>query len=255
MFLPISTSTLGSPDSSGQLSAPVSAPSDLAKLTHLTAACSPRDTQKFPTSETPRYSPIQTDRHRTNYLMLLRAGYLANLQACLGKGVVAATNVGYGPQPSELCAVFDPSSGYLKTPQLSLLSSEEGRLTESSVAWPTSGMMCCGKSYPLPPLVLDMDESVSGFLLPTPTARDWKDTPGMAKEPDDRTRNDQLPRRIYVLENSLPRSGIINPEFSLWLMGFPAGWLKLSCTLSEMRSFLKPRKSSSRPSPAVSEES
>ena len=43
-----------------------------------------------------------------------------------------------------------------------------------------------------------------------------------------RDRTDALPRRIYWLEKSPPRSGIINPEFVRWLMGFPEGWLEES---------------------------
>lgn len=161
----------------------------------------------------------------TDGLMSLLAVCLVNLRASSGSGVELLTNVGSGPTPSELCAAYDPSSGYLKTPQLSLLSNEEGRLTESSVDWPRNGMMSSGKSYPLPPLVRDISAKESGYLLPTPTARDWKDTPGMKREAEGRDRTDQLPRRIYAIENSLPKSGMLNPAFSLWLQGYPAGWL------------------------------
>jgi hypothetical protein len=87
-------------------------------------------------------------------------------------------------------------------------------------------MMCNGTLYPLPRLVQAIEGSASGFLLPTPIARDWKDTPGMAKQAGDRKREDTLPRKIYAREQSLARSGIINPAFSLWLMGYPADWLK-----------------------------
>lgn len=66
----------------------------------------------------------------------------------------------------------------------------------------------------------------SSWLLPTPTARDWKDTPGMKREAWNRSREDQLPRRIFAIENAKTGDGMLNPEFSLWLMGFPAGWLK-----------------------------
>lgn len=48
----------------------------------------------------------------------------------------------------------------------------------------------------------------------------------MAKEAGKRKREDTLPRKIYAREKSPARSGIINPAFSLWLMGFPAGWLE-----------------------------
>lgn len=89
-------------------------------------------------------------------------------------------------------------------------------------------MMCNGTLYRLPPLVQAIDAKDSGFWLCTPIARDWKDTPGMAKQAGKRKREDTLPRKIYAREKSPPRSGIINPAFSLWLMGFPAGWLEIS---------------------------
>lgn len=104
--------------------------------------------------------------------------------------------------------------------------------------------MCNGTAYQLPPLVPDIAEIGSGYWLPTPTARDWKDTPGMAQRSGDRNRTDQLPRRIYALEQSPARGGILNPEFSLWLMGFPAGWLDIDFTPSETRSFRQSRASS-----------
>jgi hypothetical protein len=66
----------------------------------------------------------------------------------------------------------------------------------------------------------------------TPTARDFKDTPNMATTAKDgRERDDQLPRRIYGDESSktggASRGGMrLTPEFLCWLMGFPADWLK-----------------------------
>ena len=118
-------------------------------------------------------------------------------------------------------------------------------------------MMCNGTLYPLPRLVQAIAVNGSGYLLPTPTAstggaeppgktgrklitvlknhmlptliaRDWKDTPGMAKQAGDRQRTDTLPRSIFDREKSPPRSGIINPKFSLWLMGYPANWLEIN---------------------------
>ena len=71
-------------------------------------------------------------------------------------------------------------------------------------------------------------ESIS---WPTPTARDWKDTPGMAKtavnkDGSKRSRTDQLARAVYSRENTT--NGNLNPEFSEWLMGVPIGWTELN---------------------------
>jgi hypothetical protein len=59
-------------------------------------------------------------------------------------------------------------------------------------------------------------------------ARDWENTPGMAKQSGKRKRTDALLRAIYYREKSPPRSDIINPRLSLWLMGFPDEWLKIN---------------------------
>ena len=88
-------------------------------------------------------------------------------------------------------------------------------------------------------------------MWPTPSARDWKDTPGMkARRRDGRDRSaDQLPRAVYQEEaarfyptmdygaakgrgqsSADDRSrlgGSLNPEWVEWLMGFPDGWTDL----------------------------
>ena len=158
----------------------------------------------------------------------LRRECLASLQAAPADGVELLTNAGSGPTPSACLAAFDPASRSLKTRQLCLALSPDGPSQESSVSWPVSGMMLGGSASPLEPLVQGIAETVCGLWLPTPCARDWKDVPGMAKSAGDRNRNDMLARRIYILEASPPRSGIINPAFCLWFMGFPGGWLSTS---------------------------
>ena len=71
-------------------------------------------------------------------------------------------------------------------------------------------------------------------MFPTPTSRDWKDTPGMALEsvnPDGsrRDRTELLPRRIYsqIPEAERKSSGQLNPTWVEWLMGYPLGWTDL----------------------------
>lgn len=63
----------------------------------------------------------------------------------------------------------------------------------------------------------------------TPSARDWKDSPGMSKtgtNPDgsERTRIDQLPRQVYAEESD---GGSLNPTWVEWLMGWPLLWTSL----------------------------
>jgi len=70
--------------------------------------------------------------------------------------------------------------------------------------------------------------SVVVRILPTPTTRDHKDTPGMAQESaTGRVRLDQLPRVIFAAESPAPIGGMkLTPEFQCWLMGYPPDWLK-----------------------------
>jgi hypothetical protein len=72
----------------------------------------------------------------------------------------------------------------------------------------------------------------------SPSARDWKDTPGMSEtgtNPDgtERTRLDQLPLQASLTASGETQNGStvatvntgqLSPAFSLWLMGFPAEW-------------------------------
>ena len=86
---------------------------------------------------------------------------------------------------------------------------------------------------------------------PTPTARDWKDSPGMAltaKNPDGSVRNrtDLLPRKVGLISNgsnaSTEQRGRLNVEFVRWLMGYPAAWGR--CAAMATRLSRKSRRSS-----------
>ena len=75
---------------------------------------------------------------------------------------------------------------------------------------------------------IDLEDAVNTY--PTPTARDWKDTRGMAFEginPDGsrRDRTDLLSTRIYSTEK---KEGKLNPDWVELLMGWPLGWTSLT---------------------------
>ena len=77
-----------------------------------------------------------------------------------------------------------------------------------------------------------LEDQVQGWT--TPSARDWKDTPGMSTEgvnPDGtiRERLDQLPRQIHgaigiPCSAETGKQGVLAPAFSRWLMAFPEIW-------------------------------
>ena len=180
----------------------------------------------MPTSETAIASELTNSQTRMASLMSLRVACHASLQASSGNGVDLLTKDGCGRIPCESSENYDLATRSWKTHELFSLWKVAQPSGESLGALPTSGMMCNGTLYPLPRLVQATAGNDSGYLLPTPIARDWKDTPGMAKQAGERKRTDTLPRAIYDREKSPPRSGIINPKFSLWLMGYPENWLE-----------------------------
>lgn len=152
------------------------------------------------------------------------------------------TNGGSGPSSPVWLASYDPDTSSWRTSQVSLLSTEDERFPRSSETWPRWGTTRRGEAFALPTperptagsgsssslniptptapdaIWADKGHSRRGIvgnhnlglvdwartLLPTPAARDYKDTPRMALEatnPDgtDRDRTDLLPKRIYSL--------------------------------------------------------
>jgi hypothetical protein len=122
---------------------------------------------------------------------------------------------------------------------------------DSATSWetfPASGMYVDGQLSALPMSAFRTQENVFGFSLPTPTARDWKDTPGMALErKDGKKRTDRLPMLLFSCVRSAGiewkkttpmdartvsvrgltvkiQGSEYSPELPEWLMEWPIGW-------------------------------
>jgi hypothetical protein len=124
---------------------------------------------------------------------------------------------------------------------------------KSSKDLPRSAMLHAGSLWELIPSDCITNASGFGSTLPTPTARDWKDTFGMSPERrDGKTRLDRLPMLLFSLVRSAGMSSTTLkaltaartvelkdlaqveisgpdycPELPEWVMGWPIGWTEL----------------------------
>jgi hypothetical protein len=125
----------------------------------------------------------------------------------------------------ESLAKYDQNSRSWRTAQCLLFED----LGESLETFPNWGIMRGGECWERTMLALPTAGRESG-LWATPSARDWKDTPGMAffsinADGTLRNREDQLARQVYASENAT--GGQLNPTWVEWLMGWPIGWTDL----------------------------
>jgi hypothetical protein len=125
----------------------------------------------------------------------------------------------------ESLAKYDPNTHSWRTPQCLLFEDS----TECLETFPRWGSMLNGECWERTMLALPTAGRESG-LWATPSARDWKDTPGMAffsinADGTLRNREDQLARQVYASENAT--GGQLNPTWVEWLMGWPIGWTDL----------------------------
>ena len=155
----------------------------------------------------------------------------------------------YGGRCCELLGRFARPLFSARTRQLS----EHRDCKKSLHSLPPSGMYADGFVWELTLLDCITNASGSGSMLPTPTARDWKDTFGMKTErKDGKSRLDRLPMLIFQLARSAgickktasESTGALTvvamdlvqieitgldycPELPEWVMGWPVGWTDL----------------------------
>jgi hypothetical protein len=185
----------------------------------------------------------------TWYLEGSRAKTLVWQERCGAEMVSMESDPVYGGRCSELLARFARPLYSVKT----LPHSERTDWMKSSEPLPASGMIAGGSLWELSQSDSITNAIDSGSMLPTPTARDWKDTPGMTPErKDGKTRLDRLPMLLFDLVRSAGISTKRNagsmgaqivklmdlaeititgpdycPELPEWVMGWPIGWTAL----------------------------
>jgi hypothetical protein len=139
-----------------------------------------------------------TARLGAELLTWFRAAFRASTSASPGQcGVgmeLQATKAGSGLSASELLTKSDLDSFGGKTRQ----NSRPKGLQKSFERWPSAGTFQNGSLSALTIADYLTQENEYGFSLPTPTSRDWKDTPGMSlKRKDGKTRTDRLPMLLF----------------------------------------------------------
>jgi hypothetical protein len=190
------------------------------------------------------YKPL-TDDLGEELLTLFRAGFpVKTSQPQEKERGLTENDQGCGEKWPGSFTKYDPDSSLWKTHQCSLL----GGLEPFLETWPQWGLMRGGECWEQRTLEQSIRGTESGFL-PTPNARDWKDTsksgnrksPGLgvvAHWPTPRTKGmcggtgswDLLKKNTTIEEARLMgagNGGQLNPTWVEWLMGWPLGWTDL----------------------------
>lgn len=174
-------------------------------------------------------SAPSTASHGKATLMSSAAGSPAKTSVVLERAqVLKVADQAYGARWRESLARYDRHTCSWRTAQCSLL----GGSATFSETWPRWGMMRAGVCSELATLEHLTSVNGSGWQpeWATPTARDWKDSPGMTfQRPSGRMRLDLLPRQVYYIERQRNEDQVsngmrLNPPWVAWLMGWPLGW-------------------------------
>jgi hypothetical protein len=194
-----------------------------------------------------------TSRHSTlglgvELLMWFRAGFRALTSALQGQcgdaKELPESAAGCGLNTCESLTNANPDTFGGRTRQ----NSRPKDLQTSFERFPGAGMFADGQLSALTIADSLTQENAFGFSLPTPTSRDWKDTPGMKMtRKDGKTRADRLPMLLFLSVNSagikwkqttttdaqtVKVKGLevriagreYCPELPEWLMAWPIGW-------------------------------
>ena len=201
--------------------------------------------ERLPQSDWPRMESGQ--------LTLFAEGFPARTSAMQdSRRALKASDQDYGENTAALLTSYDQNLLSWKTSQRCL----DGEWALFLETWPRSGLMRNGIAYQLPPLVPLTKETEYGlwatpraseiaakasmatvanianprgnleeqvYAWGTPTSRDYKDS-GNCSNVDE---NGLLGRMAKSSAGQTESEGSVNPEFHLWLMGFPAQWNEL----------------------------
>jgi len=130
------------------------------------------------------------------------------------------------------------------------VSRGKGPSLSAMAMWATVTVTDANKRGNVSPRKNAMGLSETAALWSTPSTRDHKDTPGMAKTSIDkdgsiRNRQDQLGRQVFGSTVQTESKGSLNPEYPCWLMGIPNEWV--SSIVQGMQSLHKSQQSLSQP--------
>jgi hypothetical protein len=187
------------------------------------SCCKGSETESYQSSQSGMMLPPSTELRGEEKSMSSAEGFLARTSQAQGGGLeLKANEADSGQKWPESLAKYDRNSRSWRTAQCLLFED----LGESLETFPNWGMMHDGELWERTMLALPTAGTESG-LWATPSARDWKDTPGMAffsinADGTLRNREDQLARQVYASENAT--GGRVNPDWIEWLMGWPISW-------------------------------